>query len=100
MLPPVRVHHPHVVIDPRILDGSPVVRGSVVPVRRLWAWHRKGVTVATLWARYPSLSHADVLDALAFAYDNEDLIEADLDRERAIMESHRNEDPRPSPSRT
>lgn len=86
-LPPVRVHHPHVEVRDDLLAGSPVVRGTKVPVRRLWAWHRKGVTVETLVRRYPALGPAKVLGALAFAYDNEDLVEADLERERALLES-------------
>ena len=86
-LPPVRVHHPHVEVRDDLLGGSPVVSGSRVPVRRLWAWHRKGVSVETLVKRYPSLGWAKVLGGLAFAYDNEELVEADLDRERALLES-------------
>lgn len=86
-LPPVIVHHPHVEVRDDLLGGSPVVRGTRVPVRRLWAWHRKGVSVETLVKRYPSLGWAKVLGGLAFAYDNEELVEADLDRERALMES-------------
>lgn len=86
-LPPVLVHHPHVEVREDLLGGSPVVRGTRVPVRRLWAWHRKGVSVETLVKRYPSLGWAKVLGGLAFAYDNEELIEADLDRERALLES-------------
>ena len=70
-----------------LLGGSPVVKGTRVPVRRLWAWHRKGVSVETLVKRYPSLGWAKVLGGLAFAYDNEELVEADLDRERALLES-------------
>ncbi len=92
-LPPVRVHHPHVEVRDDLLAGSPVVRGSRVPVRRLWAWHRKGISVETLVKRYPSLGWAKVLGALAFAYDNEELVEADLDRERALLETDRVEHP-------
>lgn len=86
-LPPVLVQHPHVEVRDDLLGGSPVVRGTRVPVRRLWAWHRKGVSVETLVKRYPSLGWAKVLGGLAFAYDNEELVEADLDRERALLES-------------
>lgn len=82
MLPFAVVEHPHVVVD---AFGSPMVKKSRVAVRRLWQWHRKGVSVETLVKRYPSLSWADVLDALSFAYDNEELVEADLDRERALV---------------
>jgi uncharacterized protein (DUF433 family) len=84
-LPPVRVAHPHVEVRDELLTGSPCVRGSRVPVRRLWSWHRRGVTVETLLKRYPSLGPAKVLDALAFAYDNPELVEADLSREQSLM---------------
>lgn len=85
-LPNVRVPHPHVEASPDILGGSPVVRGSRVPVRRLWAWHRRGITVETLLKRYPQLGPASILDALSFAYDNYELVEADLARERALLQ--------------
>jgi uncharacterized protein (DUF433 family) len=84
-LPPVRVPHPHVEVSEEILAGSPFVRGSRVPVRRLWSWHQRGVTVETLLKRYPSLGPGRVLDALAFAYDNQELVLADLAREEALM---------------
>jgi uncharacterized protein (DUF433 family) len=85
-LPPVRVPHPHVCVD-HMLGGSPHVGDHpVVPVRNIWAWHRKGVSVDTLVKRYPSLGWVKILDALSFAYDNEDLIEADLDRVRELRE--------------
>ncbi len=94
-LPPVLVDHPHVDVAPDVLDGSPYVRGSRVPVRRLWSWHRRGTTIETLLKRYPQLGPAKVLDALAFAYDNEALMEADLARERQAL----GEDP-PDPRQT
>lgn len=85
-LPPVRVPHPYVECRDDVLGGSPVVKGTRLPVRRLWDWHRKGVAVHTLVARYTQLGWVKVLDALSFAYDNEELVEADLDRERALLE--------------
>src|SRR5438874_895494 len=84
-LPAVIVAHPHVEVRKDLLGGSPVVRGSRVPVRRLWAWFRGGVSVETLLKRYPSLGPARVLDALAFAYDNAELVEADLAHERSAL---------------
>jgi len=86
-LPPILVHHPHVEARPDVLAGSPFVRGTKVPIRRLWAWHRKGVTVETLIKRYPQLGPAKVLCALAFAYDNESVVEADLARERLMLDA-------------
>lgn len=81
----IRVAHPHVRVDAAVLGGSPHVAGSRVPVRRLWAWHRGGTSVETLVRRYPNLGPARILDALSFAYDNQDLIEADLAREQELF---------------
>ncbi|HEU4537398.1 MAG TPA: DUF433 domain-containing protein [Polyangiaceae bacterium] len=81
------ISHPHVRIDRSVLGGSPYVAGTRIPVRRLWAWHRGGVAVETLLKRYPQLGPARVLDALAFAYDNRELVEEDLARERALLGS-------------
>jgi uncharacterized protein (DUF433 family) len=85
-LPQVQVSHPHVEVRDDLLAGSPVVRGTRVPVRRLWAWHRKGVSVETLIKRYPKLGPSKVLGALAFAYDNQELMSADLAREAALLQ--------------
>lgn len=84
-MPRIRVPHPHVRVDASVLGGSPHVVGSRVPVRRLWAWHRGGASVETLVKRYPNLGAARILDALSFAYDNQDLIEADLAREQELF---------------
>src|SRR3954471_7434958 len=86
-LPRIRVPHPHVRSDVTVLGGSPHVSGSRVPVRRLWAWHRGGAAVETLVKRYPNLGPARILDALSFAYDNQDLIEADIERQQLLFEA-------------
>ena len=84
-LPVILVPHPHVRVDPRTLGGSPFVVGSRVPVRRLWAFFARGSSVETLLKRYPQLGPAKVFDALAFALDNPEVIEADIAREREIL---------------
>lgn len=96
-LPPVSVPHPHVIVDDAVADGSPVVEGTKVPVRRLFSWHRQGTTVETLLRRYPQLGPARIFDALAFAYDNLDLMTADLIREREALarETHTQSEPPP-----
>lgn len=78
-LPPVIVPHPHVRVDER-LGGSPYIEGSRVPVRRLWTFYRAGASVEKLAQRFPQLGPAKILDALSFAIDNAELIEADEDR--------------------
>ena len=85
--PQIKVPHPHVCCDPLKFGGSPHVTGTGVLVRRLWAWHRGGTSIETLLKRYPRLGPARVLDALAFAWDNQELVEDDLDRERRMLEA-------------
>jgi uncharacterized protein (DUF433 family) len=85
----IKVHHPHVTVEPGVMQGSPVVKGTKVLVRRLWDWHRKGITVETLVRRYPGLGPAKVLDALSFAYDNQDVMEAEMEYERRLVDADR-----------
>jgi uncharacterized protein (DUF433 family) len=66
--------HPHVVFD----GSTPLIKETCVPVRRIWSFHRRGVPIATIMARYPQIRPGAILDALSFAYDNESFIEWDL----------------------
>ena len=84
-LPIVLVPHPHVRVDRRVLGGSPHVAGSRVPVRRLYAFYCSGTSVERLLKRYPQLEPAKVFDALAFALDNPEVIEADIAREQELL---------------
>jgi uncharacterized protein (DUF433 family) len=85
-LPMILVPHPHVRVDANVLGGSPYVVGSRVPVRRLWAFYRKGVSLDTLLRRFPRLGPGKILDALAFAYDNQEVMAADMQREEQLLD--------------
>jgi len=84
-LPIVLVPHPHVRMDRHVLGGSPYVAGTRVPVRRLWGFYRNGAGVETLLKRYPQLGAGKVFDALAFAWDNPEVMEADIAREADLL---------------
>lgn len=86
-LPVILTPHPHVRVDKNVLGGSPYVVGSRVPVRRLWAFYRNGTSVERILKRYPQLGPAKVFDALAFALDNEEVVEADLAKEESLLSS-------------
>lgn len=86
-LPVVLIPHPHVRVDRAILGGSPHVSGSRVPVRRIFNFFRDGTKIETIMRRFPQLGAARVLDAIAFALDNPEVIEADTERESAILTS-------------
>jgi uncharacterized protein (DUF433 family) len=84
-LPVILTPHPHVRVDKNVLGGSPYVVGSRVPVRRLWAFFRSGTSVERILKRYPQLGPAKVFDALAFALDNQEVVDADLAREESLL---------------
>jgi uncharacterized protein (DUF433 family) len=84
-LPIVLIPHPHVRIDKAVLGGSPYVVGSRVPVRRLWAFYRSGASVEVLIKRFPRLGAGKIFDALAFAFDNREVVEQDLRREQFLL---------------
>ncbi len=84
-LPIVLVPHPHVRVDKKVLQGSPHVAGSRVPVRRLYAFYRSGTSIERILKRYPQLAPAKVFDALAFALDNPEVMEADMEREAELL---------------
>ncbi len=86
VLPIVLVPHPHVRVDKKVLGGSPHVTGSRVPVRRLFAFYRSGTPIEKILKRYPQLSPAKVFDALAFALDNPEVMEADMEREAELLD--------------
>jgi hypothetical protein len=62
------------------------VSGSRVLVRRIFAFYRDGARVETILRRFPQLGAAKVFDALAFALDNPEVIEADDARERVLLD--------------
>lgn len=84
-LPIVLVPHPHIRVDKRVLGGSPHVVDSRVPVRRLYAFYRGGIPVEKILKRYPQLSPAKVFDAIAFALDNPEVMDADMEREAELL---------------
>jgi uncharacterized protein (DUF433 family) len=92
-LPIILIPHPHVRVDRDVLGGSPYVAGSRVPVRRLWAFYQRGASVEVLVKRYPRLGPGKIFDALAFAFDNLEVIELDLLREERLLAQGANTPP-------
>lgn len=82
------IPYPHIELraslSSRPEEVSPFVVGTNVPVRRIYDWFRRGIPAETLIKRYPALGPAKVLSALAYAHDNQELVQRDIERaERA-----------------
>jgi uncharacterized protein (DUF433 family) len=64
--------------DPARCGGQPVVVGTRVRVAAILTCYRQGMRIEEILQQYQGLRPADVHDALAYAHDHLDEIEADL----------------------
>ena len=76
--------------DPARCGGQPVVAGTRIRVATILTCYRQGMRIEEIVQQYPQLKPADVHDALAYAYEHLDEIEANLatDDEAAVKAQH------------
>jgi uncharacterized protein (DUF433 family) len=72
--------------DPERCGGQAVVGGTRIRVAIVLGCYRQGMGIEEIIQQYPALKPSDVHDAMAYAYDHLDEIEADLasDNEMAV----------------
>jgi len=61
--------HPRIAINPEIMGGKPVIRGTRVPVELILRKLGSGITADAVIADHPRLTHDDIRAAQAFAAD-------------------------------
>ncbi|MCK9914493.1 DUF433 domain-containing protein [Microbacteriaceae bacterium K1510] len=69
--------HTRIEINPGIMGGKPVIRGTRVPVETILRKLGAGMSAEAILADHPRLTHEDVLAAQSFAADylaDEDLV--------------------------
>lgn len=57
----------HIVRDPKVCAGEPVIRGTRVTLRTVLASLAEGATVEEILADFPTLTEQDVRAVIAFA---------------------------------
>jgi uncharacterized protein (DUF433 family) len=62
--------HPHIVRDPNIGQGEPIIRGTGIRVRILVEYWRLDTPVEELLQYFPHLTLAQILDALSYYEDH------------------------------
>ena len=70
--------HPHITRSDHILNGSPILRGTRIPVRLIAQIYRAGDSVDDILQSYPHLSAAAVHDAISYYLDHQSEIEAEI----------------------
>ena len=58
-----------IALDPKILTGKPVVRGTRLSVEFIIGLMAEGWSEADVLANYPGITHEDIIACLAYARD-------------------------------
>lgn len=58
---------PGITVDPKVMAGKPVVRGTRIPVQRVLAYLAETPDFDQFFADYPELTLADLQACLAYA---------------------------------
>jgi uncharacterized protein (DUF433 family) len=61
--------HERIVMNPNVMGGKPVIRGTRIPVEAILRKLGAGVTVDEILSDHPRLTSEDILAAQAFAAD-------------------------------
>lgn len=61
--------HQRIAIDPNVMHGKPVIRGTRIPVELILRKLGAGITIEDIIADHPRLSRDDIRAAQAFAAD-------------------------------
>lgn len=60
-------YHQHIVRDPKICGGEPVIKGTRVTIRTVLASLAEGATVEEILKEFPTLEKENVQAVIAFA---------------------------------
>lgn len=61
---------PRIEVNPKVMLGKPVIRGTRIPVEMVIRKLAEGASIEEILADYPQLTEADIRAALAFAADS------------------------------
>ena len=61
--------HPRIALDPKVLAGKPVIRGTRLSVEFIIGLMADGWSEADILANYPGLRHEDIAACLSYARD-------------------------------
>ncbi len=61
--------HPRIALDPNVLTGKPVIRGTRLSVEFIIGLMADGWSEADILENYPGIVHEDIIACLAYARD-------------------------------
>jgi len=76
----IKVEHPYIVIEEGVCGGSPLVKGTRIPVWAIIGYYKRlNYSIEEILRQLPGLSPAQVYDAFSFYYDHQDDIEREIE---------------------
>lgn len=64
-----RQYHTRIEINPKVLVGKPVIRGTRIPVELILKMLAQGIGFEEILKEYPRLTREDILAAIDYAHD-------------------------------
>jgi uncharacterized protein (DUF433 family) len=74
--------YPHIIIDPDVSGGQPVVEGTRIPVTTIVRSHQLGMDFDEILVQFPALKPEQLHAALAYYLDHQEELDALLERHR------------------
>ena len=62
-----QTYQDRIIVDPRILAGKPVIKGTRIPVEMVLEWLAQDLDTKTLFEAYPRLTEEDIKATLSYA---------------------------------
>jgi uncharacterized protein (DUF433 family) len=78
----IATEHPHIVRQPGVCGGSPVVRGTRLTVRNIATLWKEGESVEAIVKSYPHLRPSWVYDAISYYLDHQQEIDQEVEENR------------------
>lgn len=80
----VITNYAHIGSDPAILHGVPIIAGTRTPVRSVAQCYGMGLGIGEIKRSLPHLSESEIFSALAFYFDHQTEIDADIHENESI----------------
>lgn len=77
-MPAIETKHLYIEKDSSKYEGKAIIKGTRIPVASLVNHYRSGMSVEEIIEGFPSLSPAQLFDALSYYFDNKDEIDREL----------------------
>lgn len=84
--------HPYIEQKRSVCGGRPVIKGTRFPVSSVVIHYRRGLTAEDILRDFPQLTPTQVYGALAYYFDHQDEIDAEIEQIR-LQEQHLDQNP-------